>query len=102
MIDEHFVENYHPEWGAERRINGLVRELGILSYDDLKRVAQIWRHKVSYLERRLRPSISPNIERIMQHGAITAYRWAVKLTAPEPPKEQAVQGQLFKPRQIWR
>jgi hypothetical protein len=43
--------------------------------ESIERQVGEWGYKISNYERRLRPSESPNIERVFKNGAIVGYRY---------------------------
>lgn len=49
---------------------------GIFTQNELEDYCKTAQYKLSNAERRLRPSESPNIERVMKNGAIVGYRWS--------------------------
>jgi len=87
--------------GLRQKLNDYIKgENGaFVSHDTVKQLCKQWGYRESNAERRLRPSESPNVERIMKNGAIVGYRWRVytepHLTAeaffrdfPPKPKQQ--------------
>lgn len=81
--------------------NGRVVTIGVIEQQ-----VKLWGYKISNYERRLRPSESPNIERVFKHGAIIGYRWEVYMSPavkdflekfPSKPKEPVKEptGTLF-------
>ena len=59
----------------KQRLNEAIKINGSMTFDEIKKYTEELGYKLSNAERRLRPSESPNIERIEKNGAIVAYRW---------------------------
>lgn len=57
------------------QLNLFIRDKGYATYNELEMFAKSKGHKVETMTRALRPSESPNLERIMKGSAIIAYRW---------------------------
>jgi hypothetical protein len=91
--------------GLRQRLNNWIKaEQGQIVYvDSIERQVKLWGYKISNYERRLRPSESPNIERVMKNGAIVGYRWKQSEVVssflrdfPSKPKEPVkTEGVLF-------
>ena len=66
----------------KQRLNDWIKnEQGrIVFIDVIERQVREWGFKISNAERRLRPSDSPNIERVFKNGAIVGYRWMPRLS----------------------
>lgn len=47
----------------------------MVSINEIYLLCQTESYKLSNAERRLRPSESPNVERVFKNGAIIGYRW---------------------------
>lgn len=47
----------------------------MISFDAIERQVKLWGYKMSNAERQLRPSLSPDIERVEKNGAIIGYRY---------------------------
>ena len=59
------------------KLNDLIksRNGGIVTINEIEYLCKENQYKMSNAERRLRASESPNIVRVMKHGAIIGYRW---------------------------
>lgn len=58
-------------------LNQIIKERngGIVSLQEIEQICRNMQYKLSNAERRLRPSESPNIERVMKNGAIIGYKY---------------------------
>lgn len=65
------------ENGLRQKLNDWIRQENgrIVSINEIEAQVKIWGYKISNYERRLRPSESPNIERIKKNGAIIGYKY---------------------------
>lgn len=79
-----------------QKLNNYIANHGQVSYQVLKQMLENGdfgrRYKLSNLERRLRPSESPEVEAVVENGAITAYRWK---STPVKFKEYWSEGRLI-------
>jgi hypothetical protein len=59
------------------KLNDIIKEARgqVVSINEIERLCHEWHYKPSNAERRLRPSESPNIERVFKNGAIVGYRY---------------------------
>jgi hypothetical protein len=64
----------------KQHLNDLIqsRNGGTVTLQEIEDLCKSEKYKLSNAERRLRPSESPGIERVMQNGAIVGYRWTGK------------------------
>ncbi len=61
------------------QLNNLIRQRGSVPWKEIKEICDKGSmgriYKLSNAERRLRQSESPNVETVMEHGHIIAYKW---------------------------
>jgi len=86
--------------GLKIRLNDLIRREQYISYQDLVLKCQEWRYKLATAERRLRRSESSNVETVIDHGAITGYKWHGVKLPPLTISKPIKQDQLFRPGMV--
>jgi hypothetical protein len=59
-------------------IKNKIERMGYMSYNELEETYRFSNKRVSSVERLLRPSKSPQIERIKEHGVVIGYKWKDK------------------------
>lgn len=60
--------------GLKSNLNKIIEERGEISLNELEEYCHKAHYKLSYAERELRPSASPNIEGVWKNGAIIGYK----------------------------
>lgn len=90
--------------GLKQKLNDWIKsENGrVVSINEIEQQVKLWGYKISNYERRLRPSESPNIERVFKNNAIIGYRYrqspvveAFLRDWPSKPKEIKAVEALF-------
>lgn len=63
--------------GLRERLNEWIKAEGgkMVPFGAIEHQTRLWGYKVSNAERCLRPSSSPNLERVFKNGAIIGYRY---------------------------
>lgn len=83
------------------QLNLFIQDKGYVTYNELEAFAKSKNHKVETMTRALRPSQSPNLERIMKGSAIVAYKWKSSKNSQTRTQaccsDMAVFGEHFKP-----
>jgi hypothetical protein len=71
------MKNRVPKIPLKQRLNDYIKSYSgeIVSHNTIKELCKTWGYRESNAERRLRPSESPNIERVMKKGYIIGYRY---------------------------
>lgn len=62
--------------GLRTKLNDWIKAEGgkLVPIDAIERQVKLWGYKISNYERRLRPSESPDIERVFKNGVIVGYK----------------------------
>jgi hypothetical protein len=91
------ISKITKQMSLKSTLNQMIKDRngGIVTINEIEAFCHTAHYKLSNAERRLRPSESPNIERVMKNGAIIGYKYVVGVV--EIPKESPKGAWWLKP-----